>query len=474
MLPRSSRSTTSGPDGNRRTSRRHFLECSLLAGGVGLSLADVLRLQAGAASPQSQPPGTAVIQIWLGGGPSQFETFDPKPEASREIRGPYKAIGTKLPGVLFCETMPLTAQVVDRAAIIRTVRHSTNGHFVGAHWCVTGYPGTGGVPTRPSNGSIVSHFRGPNEPGLPAYVLISEEQTRNPNIGAVTGPAYLGVQHSPFTVKQDPFTHAYRSEKIHDATTSLTLADDVTLDRVNDRRSLLTKLDRLARRAEAAGAIDGADRFQQAALDMLIKGKAQRAFDLSQESASTRELYGPHRWGQMALLARRLVEAGVTFVTISTAPDSLCWDWHLNIVNDNRPADGSLGPSRGMDLSGPPLDRMLSALVTDLYARGLDKKVMLIVWGEFGRTPRMNKTGGRDHWGALMSILVAGGGVKVGQVIGASNNKGEVPIDRPVSPGDVLATMYRHLGIDPALYTYDNSGRPTPVLPEGKPISELI
>jgi len=174
------------------------------------------------------------------------------------------------------------------------------------------------------------------------------------------------------------------------------------------------------------------------------------------------------------LLARRLVEAGVTFVTLNTAPDSLCWDWHLNIRNDDRPADGSQGPSRGMDISGPPMDQMVSALVSDLYERGLDRKVLLVVWGEFGRTPRVNATGGRDHWGSLMSILLAGGGLQVGQVIGSSTSKGEVPASRPISPTDVLATIYRHLGISPTDHTVTREGRPIPVLPDGEPIRELV
>jgi len=210
------------------------------------------------------------------------------------------------------------------------------------------------------------------------------------------------------------------------------------------------------------------------ALDMVTSGKARKAFDLSKEPQHVHDLYGTHRWGQSALLARRLVESGVSFVTINTAPDSLCWDWHLNIVNDRRPADGTLGPSRGMDLSGPPLDQMVAALVTDLYQRGLDKKVLLLVWGEFGRTPRINKTGGRDHWGPLMSILLAGGGIKTGQVLGASNSRGETPIDRPIHPNDVLATVYRHLGIERHWHTTTREGRPIAVLPEGEVIRELL
>ncbi len=462
------------PSGGSQLSRRRFLECSLLAGGAGLTLADVLRLQAASASSGRSKTDTAVIQIWLGGGPSQFETFDPKPEAPREIRGPYGVIPTKYPGVLFCEMMPKTARVLDRAAIIRTVTHTTNGHLVGARWLSTGYFDTiGGMP-RPSVGSIVASTHGPNHPGLPAYVLISEEQKRNLDIGSVTGPGYLGTRHAAFTIKQDPYTYEYRKDKTHLATANLQLANDITLERITSRRALWADLDRFARVADASQQLQGADQFHRAALRMVVSGEARDAFDLTLESEATRKLYGSHRWGQMALLARRLVEAGTTFVTLSTAPDSLCWDWHLNIIDDKRPANGSNGPSRGMNISGPPLDQMVSALVTDIYQRGLDKKVLLLVWGEFGRTPRINKTGGRDHWGALMSILMAGGGLRVDQVIGASNRNGEVPIERPIKPTDVLATVYRHLGIDWSQHTVDTQGRPHRIIPDGEPIKELI
>ena len=456
------------------TSRRRFLQASLSAGGAGLSLADILRQRAFAESNRRSTSDTAIIQVWLGGGPSQFETYDPKPEAPVEIRGPYSAIQTKLPGILFSEMMPRTAMALDRAAIIRTVRHTTNGHFVGAHWCSTGYSGDLNRSTHPSAGAIASRFRGAVNLGVPAYVLLSEEQTRNPEIATVMGAAHLGSQHAPFTIMQDPFEKKFQQDKVVRAASSLKLADDLTLSRVSDRRSLLTGLDRFARQADATRAMDGIDSFTQTALDMLTSGAARRAFDLNEESPATRDRYGRHRWGQMGLLARRLVESGVTFVTLNTAPDSLCWDWHRNIVNDNRPADGSDGPSRGMDISGPPLDQMLSTLITDLYERGLDRKVMLVVWGEFGRTPRVNPTGGRDHWGSLMSILMAGGGMKVGQVIGTSSSNGEVPTSRPVSPTDVLATMYRHLGIDLNRHTVTSAGRPIPLLPDGVPIGELL
>ena len=453
------------------TTRRRFLQSTVSAGGLGLSLDGILQAQASDASVDKD---TAVIQVWLGGGPSQFETFDPKPEAPIEIRGPYGTITTLHSGVKFCETMPLTSQVVDRAAIIRSISHGENGHFVAAHWLSTGYRGMNNQASHPSAGALVSKFLGPRSPGMPPYVLLSEEQTRNPNIGEVMGPGHLGSGHGAFTVFQDPYVSGYRHDMLQAATSNLKLADDVTIDRVGDRRSLLTSLDNLSRNIDASRTMRGIDRFGQVALDMVTNGKARKAFDLSDEPAHIHKLYGGHRWGQSALLARRLVEAGVSFVTINTAPDSLCWDWHLNIVNDKRPADGSLGPSRGMDLSGPPLDQMIAALVTDIYQRGLDKKVMLLVWGEFGRTPRINKTGGRDHWGPLMSILLAGGGMKVGQVIGQSNSRGETPVDRPIHPNDVLATVYRHLGIDPSSHTVTREGRPIPLLPNGEPISELI
>lgn len=454
--------------------RRRFLQTTLAAGGISLSLGDVMRLQAASGIKQPGQQETAVIQIWLGGGHSQFETFDPKPAAATEIRGPYGTVGTCLPGIRFSEKLPLTGQVMDRASIIRSISHNNNGHFVAAHWCSTGYIGTNNRASHPSSGSIVSRFRGPNRPGLPAYVLLSEEQTRNPEIGEVMGPGYLGASHSGFTVLQDSFQSGWREDKLRDATSNLQLANDITIDRVGNRRALLKSLDRLTRDVDNRRTMKGMDRFNEIALDMVTTGKARQAFDLSQESQATHDLYGSHRWGQSALLARRLVESGVTFVTINTAPDSLCWDWHLNIVNDKRPADGSEGPSRGMDISGPPLDRMISALVTDLYQRGLDKKVLLVVWGEFGRTPRINKTGGRDHWGQLMSILLSGGGIQVGQVIGASNANGEVPSDRPIHPNDILAMIYQHLGINPKLHTVTPEGRPIPLLPGGQPVAELL
>ncbi|MSQ97558.1 MAG: DUF1501 domain-containing protein [Gemmataceae bacterium] len=462
---------TPPPNKSPGLTRRRFMQSTLLAGGLGFGLGDFLRLRAQATQPGRSQPDTAVIQIWLGGGPSQFETFDPKPDAEVEFRGPYQPIRTRLPGVLFCEKLPRLAALADRAAIIRSVTHTTYDHMTGALWCSTGYPTTNATILHPSSGSVAANFRGNRHSGLPAYVQLSEEQTRNPELARVMGSGHLGARPSPFTILQDPFVNEYQADKVAAAVANLRLADDVTLARTQDRTTLLASLDRTRR---AADALQEFDHFHRQALDMVTSGAARRAFDLNQEPLAVRRRYGEHRWGQMGLLARRLVETGTTFVTLNTAPDSLCWDWHRHIVNDNRPADGSDGPTRGMDISGPPLDQMISALVEDIYQRGLDRKVLLVVWGEFGRTPRVNATGGRDHWGALMSILLAGGGLRVGQVVGASSSKGETPRDRPVSPTEVLATIYRHLGIDPRGHTEDRSGRPFAILPDGEPIRELI
>ena len=463
----------------QQTSRRRMLQVTLAAGGAGLTLGDIQRLrgetQATDKTGKRPQSDTSVIQIWLGGGPSQFETFDPKPKAPLEFRGPYEAIQTKHPGVLVCEKFPLTAQVLDRATIIRTICHHTNGHFDAAHNLSTGHRSIAGRnEAMPSAGAMASKFRGANNPQVPAYVLFSEEQTRNPEISTIMGASHLGNQHIPFTVLQNPYLNEFQLQPVRDAVSNLQLANDITLSRVDDRRTLLASLDRYARAGDAKRVMDGIDGLNRVALEMVTSGAARRAFDLNEESTATRDRYGRHRWGQMGLLARRLVEAGVTFLTLNTAPDSLCWDWHRNVSHDHRPADGSDGPSRGLDIAGPALDQMLSALITELYERGLDRKVLVVVWGEFGRTPRVNATGGRDHWASLMSMLVAGGGLKMGQVIGESTSKGEVPWTRPISPMDMLATIYRHLGIPLTQHTMNRSGRPIPMLPDGVPIMELI
>lgn len=455
-------------------SRRRFLMGTLQAGGLGLGLSDILRLQSHAMDHGAIPADTSVIQIWLGGGPSQFETFDPKPSAPIEIRGPYEAISSSLPGVPICEMMPLTARLIDRTSIIRSFTHPYDDHFGLTRWCLAGRREQDNANAYPSVGSITSKYRGPRQEGMPAYVTLTEEPVLHHHLFDAMGPGYLGVGHSPFTVPQDPYPYDFQMDRLRTAAGNLTLADDVTLDRIGDRRLLLADLDRLPRQLDSERAQKELDPFAKLALELVTSAKARKAFDLKEESAATRQRYGSHRWGQMALLARRLVESGVTFVTLNTAPDCLRWDWHVSITKENRPQPDPGGPNVGMEHSGPPLDQALSALITDLSERDSCRNVLLVVWGEFGRSPRINPSGGRDHWPRLGSVLLSCARLKMGQSIGASSPDGGVPIDRPIGPSDVLATLYRHLDIDPNLNAKNLQGRPIPLLPEGRAIDELF
>lgn len=459
-------------------SRRRFMMSSLLAGSAGLALEDILRLRALGAEGTgtgSNLPDTAVIQIWLGGGPSQFETFDPKPLAPSEIRGPYKAIQSSLPGAMVCEMLPLTAKVIDKTAIVRSFTHGIDDHFGVSRWCLGGRYETDGKAGTPAVGAVASRFRGPRQAGMPPYVILSDEPTLYHELFNMMGPGYLGVGHSAFTVMQNPYQPDFQFDKLRTATGDLELANDVTLERINDRKSLLSHLDALPRRLDQKIARDGLEPFARLALEMVTSAKARRAFDLNEESAATRERYGTHHWGQMALLSRRLVEAGVTFVTLNTAPDCLRWDWHESVVNVERPeVPGPGGPKVGMEVCGPPFDKALSALISDLTERDKCRNVMLIVWGEFGRSPRVNERGGREHWPPLGSVLFAGAGLKTGQLIGESDRQGARPESRPIGPSDVVATLYHHLGIDLTQSTVNLQGRPIPILSEGKPIHELF
>ncbi|MFN7805034.1 MAG: DUF1501 domain-containing protein [Planctomycetaceae bacterium] len=456
----------------RAPSRRRFLWSTLSAGCAGLTLPELLRLRAQAGEAEGTVRHTAVIQFWLGGGPSQYETFDPKPLAPMEIRGPYGTISSSLPGVPICDALPLTARVMRHTAVIPSFTHPYDDHFGVARWCLGGRREQTNANGHPSLGSIASRYRGPRQAGMPAYVLLSEDPVMHHHLFDSNLHGYLGVAHSPFTVMHDPYADEFQQERLRAATSSLILADDVTLDRVHDRSTLLAGLDRLPRLLDAARG--GTDPFVTQALELVTSARARRAFDLNEESATTRERYGRHRWGQMALLARRMVEAGVTFVTINTAPDCLRWDWHVSITRENRPQPDPGGPNVGMEHCGPPFDRALAALIEDLAERDSCRDVLLIVWGEFGRTPKINVSGGRDHWPPLGTVLLAGGGLQMGQVIGASNRDGSAPSDRPIGPDDVLATLYKHLGIDRNASPLNHQGRPIPLQPEGRVIDELF
>jgi hypothetical protein len=448
-------------------SRRMFLG----AGLGGLSLPTILEGRAMAAAAGQLPADTAVIQYWLGGAASHQETYDPKPDAPSDFRGPFKTISTNVPGIQICETLPMHASVIDKVTLIRSMGHDNSDHQHGMHWCQTGHDAkANGVnpfkgSSHPSIGSVTGLVRGANHRAMPSYVHIGYPLDEVPGRHYPHGAAYLGRQHDPYVILdkrtgdgKDPGQD--REFRVG----NLDLADGLTLSSLASRRQLLSRIDRLRREADQSGMMDAMDHFQQSAFEMIAGPRARKAFDLEQENRRTRERYGPTRPGQTALLARRLVEAGVTFVTVvdpGIGLSSSGWDLHRQL-------------EPGMNKACPRMDCAVTALIEDLHERGLDKKVLLVVWGEFGRTPRINKDAGRDHWGDLQSVLVSGGGFRCGQVIGSSTSKGEIPKDRRLWPYDMLATMYHHLGIGVHQEFQNLAGRPIPILARGTPIRELL
>ncbi len=427
-------------------SRRNFLRIGSL-GLAGLAMPDILRARASAAQLGSSAGNTAVIQVLLSGGPSHMDTYDPKPDAPREFRGEFKPIPTNLSGVSVCELMPRHARAMDKMAIVRSLAHESSDHFAGTHWINTGYqssPSEQQKNERPSVGSVVAKLRGPNGPGVPPYISM---------VGGVFGAlfeggAYLGPGFNPFNLNGDPSTNL--------RVRNFEPAGGLSLERLEDRRYLLSKLDRINRRRDATGTMDGLDKFTVQAYDMVTGPSARKALDLSGEDPRLRDRYGRNRLGQCCLLARRLVESGVTFVTISDGN----WDHHSGIFQSCRQ-------------QVPPMDAAVATLVEDLSERGLADRVLVLVWGEFGRTPRINN-GGRDHWPGSMAAMLAGGGLRMGQVVGATNRKGEQPTEKPLRPEDVIHTVYHVLGIDPRHEFPNDSGRPMPVLNQGRPIADLI
>lgn len=427
-------------------SRRSFLRVGGL-GLAGLTLPDILQAKAAQGSAARD---TAVIQVFLGGGPSHIDTYDPKPDAPAEIKGEFKPIPTKVPGVFLGELLKNQARIMDKLAVVRSLHHDTADHFSGAHWMMTGFPSTMQLQRtndRPSVGSIVAKLRGPNGPGVPPYVSLPDRSGGLDGTQYGSG-AYLGPGYNPFTVDGDP--------GIGVKVRNLDPAGGLTMERLQDRRYLLSKLDRIERERDASGMMDGIDQFTEQAYQMVTGPAARRAFDLSKEDPRVRDKYGRSRIGQSCLLARRLVEAGVTFVSVSEGN----WDHHQNLAAQCR-------------TQVPPLDTAVAALVEDLYGRGLAERVLVLVWGEFGRSPRLTNAG-REHWPSAMSALLAGGGLKMGQVVGATNRKGEAPSERPLRPEDVLQTVYHVLGISPAQEFPNESGRPMAVMGQGHVISELL
>jgi uncharacterized protein (DUF1501 family) len=431
-------------------SRRDVLKVGALTVG-GLTQADWLRVQSRAARSGSTGNKKSVICFWLDGGPTNFETWDPKPQAPSEYKGPFNAISTKVPGIQLCELFPRTAQMMRKLSVIRSVHHNNGDHFAAAHWMWTGYHGSSAArlePMYPSVGAVISKVRGANRPGMPAFVAVPYAATIGRRPGYQSS-AFLGVAYNPFDAGGDPNSRSFQVQNVN-------LPSGVSADRTFDRQSLLAGLDRVRRDVDSSGLMEGMDTFNQRAFDMIIGTAARKAFDINRENPRTRDLYGRTSTGQGALLARRLVEAGVSFVTVHAGG----WDNHSGI----EPA---------MKRHASYLDPAISGLVSDLDQRGMLDDVIVMVMGEFGRTPRVNGSAGRDHWGNLMSVLIGGGGLLGGTIVGQSDAKGTRPIKRAVKPAHVLHTIYRQLGVDTSIAHVNHAGRPIPILTEGEPISEL-
>jgi hypothetical protein len=449
-----------GSNGSRPFSRRGFLR-TLFTGAGALSLPNLLRQRAEAARAGRPARDTAVIQLWLGGGPSHIDMYDMKPDAPEGYRGPFKPIASNLPGVSICELMPRQTRILNQLSLVRSLRHNHNGaHYPAIHWMQTGYDGVRFPPTRPSMGSITAKLRGANAPNLPPYVHIVTEMKHfnvgNPNFDA----AYLGTRFAPMKIKSGASEPPWGSVIQFD-TPHMAILPDMSLARLNNRTQLMHRFDHLNRRIDATQIMDTMDRYQQQALGLVTSPEARAAFDLSRESPRLRDRYGMNAWGQGALLCRRLVEAGVTFITLNTDSSSITWDHHRNSKSE-------------CEAQLPVYDQMLTALIEDLIDRGLYDRVLVLVCGEFGRSPRINVDGGREHWGKASFALLGGAGLRVGQVIGSTTAKGEEPKERALGPEDLLATVYHVLGIDPQTELRDFIGRPLPVLDSGHVIRELI
>ena len=456
--------------------RRSFLQAGALGLG-GVCLADVMRARA-AAGVSSIEPDTSVIFIWLPGGPPHMETYDMKPDAPADYRGLFRPINTNVPGIDVCELLPRHAKIADKFTLIRSIAHEFADHGGGHKRFLTGrMPKTpvGFVNDAPAVGSIVAKMREGRNIGIPNYISGANNGRHGIDVYSF-GSAYLGNETHPFVVPGDPSAKDFKVQNL--------ALDESLSDRLDNRAELLHGFDRFRKRVAADDVMDAMDSFQQRAVELLTSDKARHAFDLSQEPDELRDRYGRHAWGQRALLARRLIEAGSSFVTMvmeNPYQSGVEWlkngtyNWDSHAVNCHLFDD--------LKARAPIYDQAVTALVEDVHNRGLDKKCLVIVTGEFGRTPRIShsigtQTGvmqpGRDHWPQAMSMLVTGGGMRTGQVVGSTNWKGEHPQDRPLTPNDLWSTVYRHLGIDQQHSFPDHSGRPMPILPFGEPIEELL
>jgi len=490
----------SGQSGIRRSAllgrqlTRRALIRSVVRGTGWLSLPLVMDLQAQSASTASRKKRSLIL-LWQDGGPSHIETFDPKPDAPREYRGELEAIRTSLPGVAYCEVLPRLAALADRTSVIRSLHQPSSDHVVGSHNVLTGwYDQTNGVRSRyPDVASVISRMRShaaevgiaigastdprlaqgmrgntaSKEPldhsgNLPRYIDIGLGLHRG-------GPAFLGPVDGPFQVAGDPAKPGFTIQN---------LEPTLSTQRLASRKEILTSLDRLTGSASPLLRDDASfhaiDAFQRQAFELVTGGAAALAFDLSRESLATHQRYGLHLSGQQCLLARRLIEAGVGVIAVRFSPDGR-GDYDRSMIGwDDHAVHGNIFEI--MRQRGPQFDQSVSALIEDLEQRGLRDEVLLVVVGEFGRTPRVHihkGCPGREHWGPAGCALVYGGGLTMGQVVGSTNNLGEAPQDRPITYQDLLATIYESLGINLTQTFVNEAGRPVPILPAGQPIAEL-
>ncbi len=456
-------------------SRRTALKFGAIGLG-GLGLGDIYRLQAHAAADQSDKE-RSVIFIWLPGGPPHMEMYDLKPDAPSEYRGEFRPIRTNVPGIDVGELLPLHAKVADKFNIIRSISHKFADHGGGHKRFMTARDPkepTGFVNDYPAVPSMIAKVCRSREAGLPNYVAGVDSGRQGIDTFSF-GSAYLDASTQPFTVAGNPAAAEFKVEN---------LAPLPGLEsRLESRVGLLKQLDTWRRSVDKSPAFESLDQFNRRALELVTSDKARRAFDLSNEPDSVKDRYGRHVYGFRALLARRLVEAGCTFVTMvlenplpgESLPKDVSYNWDSHAVNCHIFSDARL--------RFPPYDQAITALIEDLYQRRLDRKVLLVVTGEFGRTPRISyavgtasgvEQPGRDHWPSAMSMIVSGGGMRTGQVIGATNSKGEYPTERPLSPNDLWASVLHFLGIDSSMTFNDFAGRPVPILPFGEPIPELL
>lgn len=469
--------TRSNVIGSSKLRRRELLRLGL-TGFAGLSWSDILRLQAVAATAKPfTDERPAVILVWLRGGASHLETFDLKPMAPTEIRGPYQPIATNVPGVEICELLPQLAKIADKYTLLRSIAHRAGEHPNGARQILGGDSDNQDrlLPTLPDWMSIANYFLRDTVKALPHYVGVNPID--NYDAHTIAGATYLGPSYEAFKVFGDPNAPQFRVPNIG-------LPDDRELSSLTHRVTLRQSLDGLLRTVDQNSNTVAVDRFYEQAINMLVSPIARSAFDLSLEPDAVRDRYGRHQWGQQCLMARRLVEAGVDIVA-TEFDGPLCgrvanWDDHS--VNQHI--------FEAMQFRLPTLDQAVSALIEDIYARGLDRRVLVIVAGEFGRTPQISYVGssgevvasrpagtiqpGRDHWARANSMLFAGGGMATGQIIGATNKLGQHPIARRVGPQDFLATIYQHLGIDYQNATIPNLiGQPVKIVVDGEAIPEL-